>query len=145
MSDGEVSSLSKPIRVVVVDDFAAFRRLIVWIFNDWAQLKVIGEAANGSDAISMCQELQPDLVVLDISLPDSNGVEVARHIRTVAGNTRIVFASENHNPETAREALAVGNAFVVKSDATRDLLAAIDAALNGKRFVSRSLAQWKLT
>lgn len=130
--------------MVVVDDFAAFRRLILWIFDDWAQLKVVGEAANGSDAVSICQELQPDVVVLDIGLPDSSGIDVARHIRKVARSARIVFASENHDAEIAREALTSGNAFVIKSDATRDLLAAIDVALTGKKFVSRSLAPLKL-
>ncbi len=132
------------IRVLLVDDFAAFRRLIGWIFQDAPQLKVVGEAADGREAIVKCEQLQPDIVVLDIGLPDLNGIEVAQLIRTVAKQARVIFLTENKLLEVAREALKVGNAFIVKSDVTYDLLNAIDTVMSGKKFVSRSLAQMKL-
>lgn len=135
----------KKIRVLLVDDFAAFRRLVYWIFSDKPELQVVGEALNGVEAIRKSEELQPDLIVLDVSLPLLNGIEAARQIYHVAPNSKIVFFSVNNSPDIARLALETGgNAFVVKSDATRDLLTAIDAAIEGKRFVSRSLDKSRL-
>lgn len=57
--------LETRIRVLVVDDFMAFQRLILWIFHDWAELKVVGQAVDGAEAIAKAQELQPDVIVLD--------------------------------------------------------------------------------
>lgn len=136
--------LETRIRVLVVDDFMAFQRLILWIFHDWAELKVVGQAVDGAEAIAKAQELQPDVIVLDIGLPDSNGIEVARSIRAAAKDARIVFSTENPSIDVAREALKVGDAFVLKSDATSDILKAIEAVVHGEKFVSRSLAGSKL-
>ncbi len=77
------SCLAAVIRVFLVDDFAAFRRLVLWIIHDAPQLKVVGEAADGKEAVAKCEQLQPDIVVLDICLPDVNGFEAARAIRNV--------------------------------------------------------------
>ena len=138
----EVSKGVTKIRVLLVDDFAAFRRLVCWIFNEKPELQVVGEAVNGLEAVHKSEVLQPDLVVLDVSLPLLNGIEAARQICRLSPKSKIVFFSVNSSPDIARIALeSGGTAFVAKSDATRDLLTAIDAVLLGERFVSESLAK----
>lgn len=136
--------MAERIRVLVVDDFAAFRRLVRWILQDRLEMRVVGEAVDGLDAVNKVQELQPDLVILDIGLPLQSGMEAAREIGNIAPCTKIVFLSENHFVEMMREALKLGSAFVVKCDAMPDLPAALDAVLTGKRFVSRSAARHNL-
>ncbi len=100
---------------------------------------VIGEASDGLDAIEQAKELQPDLILLDLSLPKLNGMEVGRRIRKLCPHSKIIFLSQDRAPEIVQGALRLGAAgFLLKSDAT-ELPLAIDAILQGKVFVSRSV------
>src|SRR5262249_49785153 len=91
-------------------------------------------------AVRKAEELQPDLILLDLSLPSMHGIDVARLMRRVAPCSKILFLSENRHPEVAEAALgAGGHGFVVKSDCGRELLVAIMAVLRGETFVSRGL------
>src|SRR5260370_13049791 len=72
------------VRILVVDDFEPWRRSIVSIIEEDAELQVIHEASDGLEAVQMCQDLRPDLVVLDVGLPKLNGLEAARRIRDVS-------------------------------------------------------------
>jgi DNA-binding NarL/FixJ family response regulator len=104
-------------------------------------LCIVGEVADGDQAAQKAQELQPDVILLDISLPRLNGIQAARRIRQVSPNSKILFVSENRSPDVAEEALSTGaSGYVVKSDAASQLLPAIRAVLEGKRFISASLA-----
>ena len=78
-----------PVRILVVDDFEAWRRSIVSIISDDPELQVIHEASDGLEAVHMCQELQPDLVVLDVGLPKLSGFEAAQRIREVSPENSI--------------------------------------------------------
>src|SRR5262245_58297544 len=109
-------------------------------------LEVIGEAADGLEAVQKAQELQPDLILLDIGLPALNGIEAARRIRTVSPKSIILFVSENYSADIAMEALRVGgHGYVIKSDAGSELLPAVEAVMLGKQFVSARLAGEILT
>lgn len=109
-------------------------------------MRVIGEAWDGQSAVLSAQQLRPDLIVLDVGLPGLNGIEVARRIRELHLNSRILFLTENRSQDVAEEALrAGGNGYVVKSDAARELLLAVEAVLQDKQFVSSSLAKNHLT
>src|SRR5262249_47733885 len=89
---------------------------------------------------------QPDLIVLDIGLPTSNGIEVARRIRDVSPRSRILFVSENRSPDIVEAALSTGAAgYVVKSNAGSELLQAVNTVLEGGWFVSSSLGGHKPT
>jgi DNA-binding NarL/FixJ family response regulator len=115
-----------------------FERLTLLAQKD---LQIIGEAADGDEAIQKVVELQPEVILLDISLPRLNGIEAARRIAKVAPNSKILFVTENRSTDMAEEALSTGAAgFVIKSDAARELLPAIKTVLEGKRFISASLA-----
>jgi DNA-binding NarL/FixJ family response regulator len=129
------------IRVLVVDDYEPWRRFLRLTLLAREKLEVIGEIFDGLEAVRQTQELQPDLILLDIGLPNLNGIEVARRIREVSPKSKILFVSEIRDRDVAEEALRTGaGAYVVKSDAASDLLPAVEAVLQGKQFVSSSLA-----
>ena len=101
------------------------------------QLQVVGEAHDGLSAIQKVIELKPDVVVLDIGLPDMSGVTVAEEILKYAPSTRVIFLTENTSPEIVRAALHTGaQGYVVKSCAARDLIPALDAVMLNAYFVS---------
>ena len=130
-----------PIRVLVVDDYEPWRLYCSTTLRNEQGLQIIGEVADGLEAVQRAQELQPDLILLDVGLPTLNGIEAARRIREVSPATKILFVSENRSADVAEEALSTGaSGYVVKSDAESELLPAIKAVLEGKRFVSASLA-----
>lgn len=129
------------IRVLVVDDHELWRRFASTTLLKQPELQVIGEASDGMEAVQKAEELQPDLILLDIGLPTLNGIEAARRIRKVSSACKILFVSENRSADIAEEALSTGaGGYVVKSDAAGELLPAVKAVLEGKRFVSASLA-----
>ena len=125
-----------PVRILVVDDFEPWRRAIVSIIEEDAELQVIREASDGFEAIQMCQELHPDLVVLDVGLPKLSGLEVARQIRVVSPDSKILFLSAVSSQDVRREALRIGAAgYITKADALRDLLPAVRAAVGDQEFL----------
>jgi DNA-binding NarL/FixJ family response regulator len=125
-----------PVRILVVDDFEAWRRSIVSIISDDPELQVIHEASDGLEAVHMCQELQPDLVVLDVGLPKLSGFEAARRIREVSPDSKILFLSVIPSQYVMREALRIGAAgYITKADALRDLLPAVRAAVADQEFL----------
>lgn len=135
-----------PISIFVVDDYDPWRRFIRLALLPQKRLQMVGEAVDGPDALQQVQELQPDLILLDIGLPTSNGIEVARHIRDVSPKSRILFVSENRSLEIVEEALRTGaGGYVVKSHAASELLRAVNTVLNGGRFVSSSVTGYKPT
>jgi DNA-binding NarL/FixJ family response regulator len=129
------------IRVLVAEDYPAFRRSLVSTVHSRADIQVVCEVADGSGAVQKARELQPDLILLDIGLPSLNGIEAARRIRSVSPNSKILFVSENHSSDVIEEALRTGAlGYVVKSDAGSDLFPAVEAVLQGKEFVSSSVS-----
>lgn len=133
------------IRVLVVDDYAPWREMVISAFRTREDIKIVAEANDGLSAIGKALEFHPDVVVLDIGLPDMTGIEVARRILQSAPQTKILFLTENTTKETVTEALRLGaRAYVVKSSAARDLLPALDAVLLGNLFVSLSAAHPRL-
>jgi DNA-binding NarL/FixJ family response regulator len=126
-----------PVRILVVDDFEPWRRTIVSMIEEDPGLQVIHVASDGSEAVQMCQELQPDLVVLDVRLPTLSGLEAARQIRVVSPDSKILFLSAISSQDVMREALRIGAAgYIAKVDALRDLLAAVRAAVADQEFLS---------
>lgn len=130
------------IRVLVVDDHECWRRLTsATLQKDLPESNVVGEASHGWQAIQLAQQLQPDLVVLDIGLPQLNGIEVARRILDQSPTSRILFMSENRSADIAEAALSTGACgYVVKSDAGKELLLAVKTILAGNRYVGASVA-----
>lgn len=125
----------------MVDDFEPWRSFVRSALEKQPQLQIVGEAVDGLTAILKAQELQPDLILLDLSLPQVHGIEAARQIRERAPNSRILFISEVQSWEIVREALRTGaNGYVVKADAASELLTAVNATLRDEKFIGSRFA-----
>jgi DNA-binding NarL/FixJ family response regulator len=126
-----------PVRVLVVDDYEPFRRFVCSTLGKRPDLRVIGEADDGLEAIHKAEELQPDLIVLDIGLPTLNGIEAAQRIRKLSPESKILFVSQESSADVVQEALRIGAlGYVVKTHAGIELLAAVEAVRLGKQFIS---------
>jgi DNA-binding NarL/FixJ family response regulator len=126
--------------VLVVDDFEPFRRLVCSKLESRPDLRVIGEASDGLEAVEKAQALNPNLILLDIGLPRLNGIEAAHRISRLVPATTILFVSQISDADVVQEALRSGaKGYVWKQDAGIDLLPALDMALRGAHFVSRGV------
>ena len=126
-------------RTLIVEDYAAFRDLLRLTLQKGTQCIVIGEPVDGLQAVQQAEELQPDLILLDLSLPKLNGMEAFRRIRELSPRSKVVILSQDSSPEVMQGALRLGAVgYLLKSDAI-DLPLALDAILQGEVFVSRRL------
>jgi DNA-binding NarL/FixJ family response regulator len=137
-----VVTLTSLVRVLVVDDFEPFRRIVSSMVRERTELQLVGEAADGLEAVEQTQKLLPDLILLDIALPRMNGIEAARRILKLAPESKIIFLSQDSSAELAQEALRLGaRGYVIKTDAGAELFPAVEAVLEGRKYVSNGLAQ----
>jgi DNA-binding NarL/FixJ family response regulator len=128
-----------PLRILVVEDHARFRHLLCAALQQRAEFQTI-EAADGLEGVQKAEAQQPDVILLDINLPQMHGFEVAKQIRRLVPQAPFLFVSQESSPDIVRHALGLGaHGYVQKLSAPTDLLPAIDAALAGQRFVSGSL------
>ena len=124
-------------RVLVVDDFAPWRRMVRLTLRAKPNIEIVAEAENGMVAIQKALDVKPDIVVLDIELPDLNGIEVAREIRRSLPGIRILFLTESSAPEVVQEAMSAGAlGYVLKSTAAHDLEPALEALVHDSHFLS---------
>ena len=128
-------------RVLVVDDHAAWRQHITTVLQDGARWQLVGEAADGVEAVQQARVLQPDLILLDVGLPRCNGIQAAQHVLEADPRARVLFLSEHRSWDIAEAALCTGaRGYIVKSDAASELLPALEAIARGSRFVGARLA-----
>src|SRR5690349_4653545 len=108
-------------RVLVVDDNEPFRRFVASALREWLNLNVIGEAGDGLEAVQRAEALQPDLILLDIGMPELNGLEAAQQIRKLVPNARIIFLTQEPASDVVGEALSLGAwGYVAKIQAGRE-------------------------
>ena len=128
------------VRILVVDDNEPFRQFVASMLRDRENLNVIGEAGDGLEAVKRAEALQPDLILLDIGLPELNGLEAARQIGNLVPKARIIFLTQESASDVIDEALSLGAwGYVAKVQAGRELLVAMEMVMQGQRFVSSSL------
>ena len=121
-------------RVLIADDHQMIRKGISSILQSRKDIVICGEAANGEEAVSETRRLKPDLLILDISLPDSSGLEVAMAIRRIAPDVSILLLSAYGGKQLIEEVKRRGfEGFISKSDAAKTLLGAVDAIVNLKQ------------
>jgi DNA-binding NarL/FixJ family response regulator len=124
------------IRIVIADDHAVLRAGLRLLINGQPDMEVVGEAADGSEAVTRARETQPDVMLLDLSMPGQGGMQAITGIRQAAPNTRVLALTMYDDPAYLRSVLATGGAgYVVKSVADMELLTAIRAVANGRTFV----------
>ena len=129
-------------RVLVVEDHAAFRRVICELLRERADVQIVGEAADGLDAVRQAEALRPDVVMLDVGLPGISGIEAARRIRALVPDAKLMFVTIESSLEVVAQAFSTGaHGYVYKPRALRDLLPVLDAIIRGAQFVSGGLAR----
>ena len=131
--------------VLVAEDHELWREFIRSTLKEHSDSWTLHEVTDAPDAIQQAIDLQPGLVVLDIGLPTFSGIEAARQIRKLSAHSKILFVSQETSPALVREALAIGEGYVAKMDAGRELLIAVVAILRGERFVGLRFAKHDLT
>ena len=129
-------------RILVVENCEPFRRTVCLILQQRAGLDVVGQAGDGLEAVTKATELRPDLIFLDIGLPKQNGLQAVRQIRKHTPESKILFLSQESDPEIVQEALNLGaSGYVAKMVvAKEELIAATRAVLRGEQFISGILA-----
>jgi two-component system NarL family response regulator len=140
--DGEVTAgQTGSIRVVIVDDHALFRRGLDRVLDDEPDIQVVGEAADGVEAISRVRELTPDIVIMDVRMPRASGIEAARTIRAVAPETKVIMLTVSDLEEDLYEAVKAGvNGYLLKEVAIPEVADAVRAVAAGHSLVSPSMA-----
>lgn len=125
----------KPLRILIADDHDLMRRGVKSLLQAHAGWEVCGEATTGREAVTKAEELKPDILILDISMPDLNGVEAARRVRKASANTEILILSMHYSDQLIREIVDAGvRGYIVKSDSDRDLVTAVEALSKHKPF-----------
>ena len=123
------------LRILIADDHDLMRRGVKALILSHPGWEVCGEAHTGREAVTKCEELKPDVLILDISMPDLNGVEAARRIRKASPSVEILILSMHYSDQLIRDILEAGvRGYIVKSDSDRDLLIAIETLSNHKPF-----------
>ncbi len=122
-------------RILVADDHEVIRRGIRALLASQQGCEVCGEAVDGQDAVEKAHQLHPDLVIMDVSMPNLNGLEATRAIRRSLPGVQILILTQHDSQEMIRQAFNAGaRGFVVKSSVAHDLLNAVEAAKRGESF-----------
>jgi len=134
--------MMKPIRVLLADDHKLIRAGLVLVVQQQPGLSVIGEADDGRQAVQLVESLKPDVVVMDIGMPNLNGIEAARQITASRPDTAVVILSMHADEGYVLRALKAGaRAYLLKDSATTDLVQAIRAVVEGKSFFSPAVSK----
>jgi DNA-binding NarL/FixJ family response regulator len=136
----------KPLRILVADDHDLMRRGVKTLLESHEGWQVCGEAKTGREAVEKVEELKPDIIILDISMPDLNGVEAARRIRKLSVNVEILILSMHYSDQLIHEIVEAGvRGFIVKSDSDRDLIMAVESLARHKPFFTSYATEVILT
>jgi DNA-binding NarL/FixJ family response regulator len=126
------------IRILVADDHTLVRNILCQILGSQADFDIVCECVDASGALEKTEEMQPAVVILDISLPDMDGIEIVRRIRAVSPSTETLLCSEHaHMVSAGLEAGARG--CLLKSDAVRELIAAVRTVMRRERYISKKV------
>jgi DNA-binding NarL/FixJ family response regulator len=128
------------LRILIADDHDVVRHGVCRVLELEPGWTVCGEATDGREAVALAVTLQPDVVVLDISMPGLNGIEATRRLRRLVPDARVLILTMHDVDTLIADALKAGaRGYVLKSDSGREIVAAIQSILNGHTYVSRRL------
>nr|WP_035162723.1 response regulator transcription factor [Caloranaerobacter azorensis] len=135
--------LKKQITVLIADDHSLMRQGLKQILELESDIKVIGQASNGEEAIHMTLEYKPDVVLLDINMPSMNGIEALRRLKDMGADSKIVMLTIHDDREYLYETLNIGaDGYVLKDADSETLIKAIRDVYKGKSFIQPSLATY---
>jgi DNA-binding NarL/FixJ family response regulator len=124
-------------RVLIVDDHAFIRRGVQTILHPFPEWELCGEADNGNDAIRMAEELKPEVIIMDLSMPGLNGIEATRAIRKTQPAVKIVLLTLHESAELVRGAFRAGaSGYLLKTDAEQELVKALTVVTGQGTYIS---------
>ena len=130
-----------PYRVVLADDHAMFRQGMKRILKDADNLEVVGEAADGLELLDVSKETTPDMVILDISMPNLRGLEATREIKRLFPNVKVLILTMHRDKEYVYGAISAGaKGYLLKEDADTELFIAVEKIRQGGRYISPILS-----
>lgn len=133
----------KTLRILIADDYEVVRCGVRALLEEHEGWEVCGEAVDGRDAVNKAAQLHPHIVILDIGMPNLNGLEAARQILRDLPDTRVIVLTMDESEQSLRDALRVGvRGIVLKSDAARDLVLAVEAVRITGPSLPRKLQKW---
>src|SRR5512138_543675 len=128
-------------RVVLADDHRMIRKGIRKIIEESPDIEVVGEAGDGLELLSLVQELLPDMVIADISMPNLSGIEAAREIKSLAPDTKILMLTMHKEKDLLSQAISAGaHGYILKEDADVELYSAIDRIRREGHYMSPTLS-----
>lgn len=131
-----------PVRILIVDDHAVVRRGVRTLLESHEGWEVCGEATTGREAVAETLRLRPDVVVMDLSLPELNGLDATRQILKAAPDTEVLVLTMHLSEEFARDVLQAGaRGYVLKADADENLIAAVDSLRQHKPFLTPTVTK----
>lgn len=130
------------IRVLLADDHAVLRAGLRALLNSQPDIEVVGEAADGEEALRAAERMQPDIVLMDITMPGTDGLEATRHLKGRQPQVRVIVLTMHEDEEFLRQVLAAGGSgYMLKKAAEAELLSAIRAVHRGEAFIYPSLTR----
>ena len=133
---------NKAITVVLADDHTIVRQGLAKLLEGEPNLRVVGEAENGREAVEKVAELKPDIVIMDIAMPMLNGIEATRQIKKVCPKTKVIILSMYSHEYYIHELLETGvSGYLLKDSSGRDIINAIHAAIKDETFLSPSISK----
>lgn len=134
--------MSAPVRILLADDHAVLRSGLRLLLTNTNEYEVVGEASSGIETLSLAEQLQPDLILLDLSMPALGGLEALPTLRKLVPSTRILILTMHDDPQYLRQALKHGaSGYVLKKAADADLLSAMRSVLRGEVYVHPSMTR----
>ena len=132
----------KTVRILIADDHELIRKGIAATLEEVPGWSVVAQAENGRQAVDLAQSLRPDIVVLDMTMPELNGLEATRQILSNRTGERVLILTAHESEQLVREVLNAGaQGYVLKSDAGRALVSAVEALLDGRPFFTSKVAR----
>jgi DNA-binding NarL/FixJ family response regulator len=131
-----------PLKILVADDHDIIRRGLKQLLMSRPGWQVCGEAKTGREAVAATEQLKPDVVVMDISMPELNGLEAARQIQKVAPSINILILTMHFTDQLVRDVIECGaRGYILKSDADKDLVSAVEALGNRRSYFTREASE----
>ncbi|MGA2592190.1 MAG: response regulator transcription factor [Bryobacteraceae bacterium] len=129
--------MREKIHILLADDHSVVRQGFKMILAAQPDMEIVGEAANGREAVELAGQLQPDVVVMDVAMPELNGIEATRRLADVSPRTRVLALSMHKDSVYVREILRAGaRGYLLKDAISSDLLAAVRAVSRGEGYLS---------
>lgn len=134
--------MNRPVHILLADDHTIVRQGLALLLGEQKNLKIVGEAINGQDAVEKALVLNPDVIIMDIAMPRMNGIEAAKRIRKQLPKTKILILSMYSHEHYIHELLETGiSGYLLKDSSGRDIIKAIHAAMNNETFLSPSISK----